>query len=596
MAGLVGIIAEQPDTRVPAAELDSFVGGYRSLRAEPEITRLDAGSRAAVAVLGNGAGSAGVEHAHGSWAAYVGQPYADAGSVLSADPQDLDGQFALLRYDERAGRIQVLSDPFGLQALYIANRDGLVYFSTSVLAIAKHLRARPDKLGMEVFLRSGPHFGALTNWEGINRVQPATLCSYGPHGSQTALYWRPAIDRRVSSLGLDDAARECVEVATETFQRRFGPAPHAWCDLSGGYDTRLAALLLGRAGVRFRTTTNGSDADLDTVIARRVASSAGWVCARGELGSDWPATCKHALADALAWGDGTLEATQLAEVLALQGERAQPQSVLFNGGGGEHWRDYAWKQEIPFGGRTTRVNFERWASVRFLHPIDTSVFKSDPTARTRASIVDRCRAYVEPYAGELNSAQLDMLYAYKAMAHFGAYQSASRGTIRVELPFYARPVFLAAFSVAPRHRNCHRLARAAIAMLDPHVAELPTSHGDLATPVRLRNAHRFAPFLYNRARGAARKLTQNLPGPTIGALTVETPEPVQLARRRALESFTRQTGFDPDRMRTGAVYDGHALRRLACSPEATTNGWSTLGRIITAELALAAVGAEVGEG
>jgi hypothetical protein len=125
------------------------------------------------------------------------------------------------------------------------------------------------------------------------------------------------------------------------------------------------------------------------------------------------------------------------------------------------------------------------------------------------------------------------------------------------------------------------------------VAALPTTHGDLATPLTLRNAHRFFPFVGNRARGAARKLTQNLPVPTIGALRTGVPDEVERARRRTLDRFVRDTRLDPARMRAGALYDRRALRRLAGSPQATTAGWRTLGPIITVERALEAVGAEL---
>jgi hypothetical protein len=231
--------------------------------------------------------------------------------------------------------------------------------------------------------------------------------------------------------------------------------------------------------------------------------------------------------------------------------------------------------------------------VRFLHPIDTSVFKVDPTARARANLVERSRAWAAPYADELNSVQLDILYAYKAMAHFGAYQSASRGTIHVELPFYAKRAFLAVFSVAPRHRNSHRLARVAIEELDSRIAALPTTHGDLATPLRLRNAPRFIPFAANRARGAARKLTQNLPGPTIGALRADIAETIERARHETLERFVGDTGLNPAQMRSGALYERRALRRVANSSTATTGSWGTLGPIITVERALEAADAVV---
>jgi hypothetical protein len=177
------------------------------------------------------------------------------------------------------------------------------------------------------------------------------------------------------------------------------------------------------------------------------------------------------------------------------------------------------------------------------------------------------------------------------MAHFGAYQSASRGTIGVELPFYAKPVFVAAHSVAPRHRNWHRLARIAMEMLDPDIAGLPTTHGDPAIPLRPSNAHRFAPFVAVRAKGAARKVTQNLPGPTLGTLRSQPLGDVLGARQRALARFLADTDGDPSRMRSGPLYDATGLRRLLTSATAPTSGWRTVGRILTAELAMEAADA-----
>jgi hypothetical protein len=599
---LVAIVAEAPDARATDEELDEFASCYRQLRSQPEHTRLSAGALGAAVLFGTADDlSVGAQRRERSWAGYVGSLHTEESSLIEAGTAALDGQFALVRYRAEAQRYEVLSDPFGLQALYISRRAGLTYISTSALAIAKHLAARPNVDGLEVWLRTGPHFGELTNWDAVKRFAPATARSYGSGGMRCETYWSPKVERRIAAMQLEPAARECVEVATEAWRRRFavdgGPMARlssAWCDLSGGYDTRLAALLLDRAGVKFATNTNGSPADPDAVIAKRIATLGGWRWELGTLSGDWPQRCERLIPDAIAWGDGMLEATQLAQVMALQQERGRGPTLLFNGGGGEHWRDYAWKQEFPFGGRRKHVDFDRWVLARFMHPIDASVFKSDPTRRAHASLVERCRDYVAPYADELNSVALDMLYAYKAMAHFGAYQSAARGTLRVELPFYAKEAFLAAFSVAPRHRNSHRLARNAIARLNRRIAELPTTHGDLASPLQVRNAHRFVHFYTTRLRGAARKLTQNLPGPTIGALTISTPKGIEAARRQVLDAFLARTDADPAKMRSGALYDGGALQRLATSHAATTAGWATLGRIITAERTLEAVDAWVG--
>jgi hypothetical protein len=110
----------------------------------------------------------------------------------------------------------------------------------------------------------------------------------------------------------------------------------------------------------------------------------------------------------------------------------------------------------------------------------------------------------------------------------------------------------------------------------------------------LRNAHRFAPFFATRARGTARKLTQHLPGPTLGALPDSTARPSETARRRVLDAFAADTQqLDPAKMRSGPLYDAAELRRLALSERATTSGWRTLGRIITVERALEVADAHI---
>lgn len=160
----------------------------------------------------------------------------------------------------------------------------------------------------------------------------------------------------------------------------------------------------------------------------------------------------------------------------------------------------------------------------------------------------------------------------------------------MELPYFAKPIFETPFSVAPKLRNFHRLMRHAIWLLDRRVAALPTTSGGPAEPVSLRNAPRFLPYLTRRGRGAARKLTQNLPGPTIGRLPPTADLHELDLRRRSLEELVSCTGLDPVRMRSGPLYDGRGLRALAGSPGALLSGWPLLGRIITAELALQTVG------
>jgi hypothetical protein len=593
MAGFVAVIRHDAQMRSAVEhELHGLVRAYGELRNESEHSRLEAGELASIVLLaGEYEPRCESEATATGWAAWLGTVFAGAKGPITAMPAELDGQFALLRFDALERRVELLSDPFGLQAVYVAERVGTTLVSTSALALARHLRSRPSRLGIEVFMRSGPHFGELTNWEGITRLPPAAQLTFDVLGTRDrTVYWRPELEQSLGRLDQERAARQCVDVAVSALTERYRNWSNSWCDLTGGFDSRLASLLLDHSGVSFKANTVGPADAADVVLGKQVASAAGWQWARSEPESS-PDRWQAQAADALSWGDGQMEIVQLAGVLDGHRKRAGTATSLFAGGGGEHWRDYAWQQEGPLGGRTHRVAFQRWVDMRFLQPMDTSPFASDPTPGVRENLVERCRSYVTPFAEELNSVQLDMLYALKSMAHFGAYQTAARGVMAAELPFYAKPVFTSAFSVAPKHRNFHRLMRRAIALLDPHIASLPTTAGGPAEPLRAGNINQFRPYLANRSRGAIRKVTQRLPGPTLGSVPPRRFEFEAGLRGHLLADLDARTNLDPQRMRTGRMYHRERLRSLLRSPEATTRGWNTVGRIITLELSLEAVDA-----
>jgi hypothetical protein len=594
VAGLIAVLGQPPGGRSAAEELRALVRCYRLLRGQQlRCEELTAGPLGVAALLLRADGGGGrLERRGDSWAAQVGRVHGAAGAALERAPQALDGQFALIRYEQGTGRLELLSDPFAMQALYVAERDGVRYACTSALALAWYLGARPSALGIEAFLRSGPHFGPLTSWEGIRRLEPATLLVHDRGGVHPPVsYWRPALDQRLARSSLQTTVAECVERLSAAMAAGFGSLPEPWCDLTGGFDTRLGSLLLRRAGVSFHAETVGEPDHEDVQIARRVAASAGFPWERQPVPGCVVEHWRQAVSLALGWGDGVLEVAQLAEVLAGHRQRGQLRRSLLASGGGEHWRNYAWQQEGLSGGRRHGANLERWASVRLLHPIAMAPLRAGITERVRESLLERARAHLAPHPGELGSVALDRLHAYKSMGHHGAYLSAARGALDAELPFYTKTAFSAALSSAPAHRRFGRLARSMLWSLDPKVARLPTSSGGPGEPIRLAALPRFAPYAQRRARAGARKLTQNLPGPTLGRLPAGfRPDGVAL-RERLLGELRERTGLDPARMRAGSLYDRDGLRALAASPEALAGGWTTLGRIITVELALERVDA-----
>ena len=583
MTGLVAIVSYDPSRSVTGEELDEFAAGYEALRGASDRALVEAGSQAAIALLGPESDLQGAVSREGQvLAAVVGHVL--GGSPLHGRLEDLDGQFALVRVN--GDETVVASDPFAMQALYIAERDGRTYVSTSSLALAGHLRATPSRHDFLSFLRTGYHFGTQTLWEGVERLDPGTAVSIGPRGSERRVYWRPERDERVAGLDLESAVANAIETAVETYKALLTPASPAWADLTGGYDTRLLMLLLREAGLELTANTRGDERGSDRRIARQLAELGNWRLLDLTVPEDWAADVLRMLPAAVAWADGTLEVLELSWVLWAHERLGQECTRLLIGGGGEHFRGFAWRQEFLRGGRTTHVRFENWLDMRMLHPMDISLFAEDPTAAVRDDFEARMRNWVEPYSSELNTTQLDVMYAYKATGHFGTYRSADAAFLDARLPFYLKPVFNAAFSTSHRHRDGHRLMRHMISRLDPRLGAVTTSTGGPAEPRRLTNVHRFAPYYAQLAQKALNKLTQRAFGRTLAPERVRSWWCPPAARSAAIDALGARGG----ELRLGPLLDPAAVGGLfERAGRDDFRETTVLGRVLTAELALRAV-------
>ena len=521
----------------------------------------------------------------GSWSVVAGVAHGAQNASLP-DAALLEGQFALLTYDEQSQTLGVATDPFGLFPLFHATRNAMHYFSTSALAIAKHLAAAPDVLGLFLFLREGYHFGARTHWRGVERVEPGHRMHFTADGSRIERYWRPEPDEAVTRLDLAASVGFCLRACVDTFRSLYANDERTWADLTGGYDTRLLTLALKRAGAHFRTNTIGADWMDDVRIARAVAETAGFEWTRfppdAEVGDSFPAF----LARALGAGHGHLDVLQLMGVLATHDVKRARLGRLLTGGGGEQFQFHAWQTEFAHAGRSTRVNMDNWVRMRMLLSLDTSAFADYPASEVEADIRDRCAAWVDPYRNEINTRQLDLLHAYKMTGHYGAYTGAASSVLRAELPNYMRPVFLAAFSTSYRHRNGHRLMQHMIEELQPSAAAIRTTRGGPAQPMRVRNVHRFLPYYVRLASKAAERVT----GLHIHVPRAERRVPIPSTRRLAARTLLG----DVRSFRSRALYRGDELERLfgdAAQPEFAQA--TLFGRIVTVEAALRAVDAEI---
>ncbi len=595
MADLLAIISHDRGRPVPASALAKLSATYESLRGAFGSQGSVGCGWARVQVIDHAAPAMiGVEHDGEGFSAWAGPINGRAGTRVGLE--SLDGQFALVRLDQTGTTLRVVTDPLGMKPLFTARTGELTYVSTSALVLAKHLRSRPSRSGLERFLRTGSQFGCETPWEGITRMQPATALNFTPRGAQLDTYWLPAVEEDVHRLDFAECAEVCIGRAVEAMSASYQGA-HPWLDLTGGFDTRLLALLARQAALDFDTNTSGKEDSDDVRLARRIAEKAGWSWTHFRPPDGWSELLPARLTEAVVWGDCHLDAISLSEVMQGHRQRAQTETMLLNGGGGEHFRDYPWSQELLSAGRSTSVNLERLIAWRALTPIDLSIFESDPTPRVSAGLRSEFEARIAPFSSLPNTFQCDLLYALKATGHFGAYQAAAGAWMHVELPFYLKASFTTAISAQARHRNFHRLMRKMMQRLDPVIAAIATDTGGPAEPLGIANLYRFAPYPWRRGKRFLTRIRGGLAQLGGGASdSAGGPGPREAALGQVIGALREQGRLVPGQMRSGKLYDQARLAQLldrAISDPAGAD-WSTVGRVLTVELALDALDSGLG--
>jgi len=584
MSGFVAAVSLTGDTTRPVEEARRLAGHYRALR----------GTAARVAEAGRDAPAAAVAlgaeltcDADG-WTVVQGPALGPRSHPL--DPADLaatDGQFAALSWDPVRRRFLAATDAFATAPVYVARRGSLLYLSSSAMVLACHLRPPVSTVGLRQFLVTGSQYGPHTHWEGVRRLEPGTLLEVVGDRVSERVHWQPEPDPSVEALDLPAAVDLMLDAVVGGLQQRLGGRP-SWVDLTGGFDSRLMALMAERAGVELATYTRESSIHPDVAMARDIARRREWPWRELRVPWDWQDRLPDLVDGALAAGDGRLEVLQLARVAWGHRELARRVPRLVSGGGGEQLMDRMWLTEQPRPD-TRQPHLERWVRVVASRAIEQDVLAPGSVERTRETILELVRPVAARYADEPASRQLDACYAYKSSGHFGAYRAADDLELEAHLPYYWKAGFAVSFAIDRRHRTGHKLSRHMLERLDPQIAALPTTRGGPAAPMRLTTAHRHLPFYLLMARKTVNKTAQLTVGRTPFPLpkAFGWPEP---ASNAAVVDRLRSSGIlDSRELRIRPMLSDEGVRRL----ETLDLSGRMLGRLLTAELALARTGTEL---
>lgn len=540
----------------------------------------------------------------GSWiftmgsVAYSGRRVSDSAlsgmlSDIAKNPiaaaKRLSGVFAVVTFDSPRQRILVVPSALGLYAVFVRRtEEGLVGISSSLLALTALGPVTLDEFTYQSLYRCGHRLPPKTLFSQISSVPEGCLIEVGSAGYHEHRYWAPAFDHRAPDT-ISGAAESVAKELTGYCASLIEPGARVFSDLTGGYDSRVSTASLIRSSIPFIPTVVGSAGHPDVLASRRICRAENLALHVADPMED-PNTLSTEIEAALLLSEGcvdafTFAATLRAKKMLLAEAGARPVTMV-SGGLGECYRDFFWAQEFLDRGKYQPASIERLIRYRLdSSPVRMDLFARDWHQDWKKNLQKYLAEIVEPYSGQRNTAQIDVVYLRKMSGMIGAFSTATSRFSAPLVPFSSLPALEIALSVPARWRYGARLLRHVAFALAPRFASYMTLSGCPCAPMNIRNWYRFLPRQMMQAERLMRKLSTVWMGRTVFPDYVE-PQPETNPYAIFIDAETRPGGhLHWDSMQTADWYRPAALARLlleARHPAGFRNR-STISRIYTCE-------------
>ena len=490
--------------------------------------------------------------------------------------EDFDGSAAIACHDA-SGALALITDRLGTLHVYRVQAGACTLFSTSSLVLAALTRPDWDTVSWREFLATGTVFEQRTLFRGMEKLPPARVLLLRDGCERWArTYWSPATAMydRAPFRGDVPALAAALEKAVDTIGRNF---PRPVMDLTGGFDSRVLLAALLRSGQDFATVVNGDAGDADVQTAGLIAGAFGLQHTHQTVAPESPAEWWERAKASLPLCDGEYDVLLYARPYTAHTRLAQRFQISINGSNGELIKGYWWELLLPFIGSRGHFDEREVAAKRFVfagEPRALFAFRPDEDLADHfAGVIRRANARLSDYP---NTAKMDNVYLTLRMQRWqGRIASATSRIWPCLSPFMFRRPMELALSAPPSRRVRHRMTRRLIEYLNPRLAAMPLAQGYPALPLRLTTAHKFGPLAMEVARKVQHRVWRKASN---GA------RPVNPIRGLWEQEEVREI-CDPGSMRTGALYDGRALREfLAASRDTSFPQHARFGRVLTLEL------------
>jgi len=394
----------------------------------------------------------------------------------------LNGSFVVMVLDQRKDRVYVATDRFSSRKVFLSGENGERWLSST---LARHPTSGHalSPAGIGSLLSSGAAHGDLTPFEGVCKLRPASLYTISRSGTLGERYWEFSESGGLQGRTPAEVRKQLVEVMRSSVERRLAGQGDVFVSLSGGYDSRAVAGILGkvvadRNRVRLLTYHHGPPVgDTDAGAAAAVAAHLGF---RHQTIEAYQGDVIKVIAANAAAGQGIANFCFEVDAWQTVGPEmaATDENVLF-------------VAEIPgMGPAPKRDTAQAVLASVSLYPISTIeyfVSQLDPDAgnslrsgwsETYSQLLQQATSHWDPRAGQ------DYLYFDQRLANTLMLWRESFQTphVRVANPFLDNDVVDFIVSLPVEYRTEKLLYRQALTEAMPDLFSLPLSPGGWNAP------------------------------------------------------------------------------------------------------------------
>ncbi|HTL75900.1 MAG TPA: hypothetical protein VL654_06235 [Casimicrobiaceae bacterium] len=497
--------------------------------------------------------------------AELGERIADEG--VEAVAGQLEGPYALVVFDRRRARAQVVTDLAGTLHIFVAEHAGGWVIGTSSAWLAALTGASLDPIGTHEFLATGIVYEGRTLWQRVRKIGQSTVATLLSGGVvDERRYWSfanivPERDDFATSIlrlarAMPDAARAIGARHTRVL-----------CDITAGYDSRATIAAFLMADVPFAGTVSGPEESRDVVISRAIAArfDIPHVHAAPALRGD-----AAEFEDAIALTDGECDAADYARVAAIHRQHARDYQISVNGSFGELARGYWWELLWPSIGADEPLDAAMLARRRFAAARYDSTLFADTSFDLATHMRDVIERVNRPLRGMPNTTLLDHAYFALRMHRWQGRIASSTARIWPNVSLFAfRSVLEPVLEARASSRIRSGLIRSLLARYLPALANYPLEAGHPSAPLRITNIHRFWPLVPHYGARIGRKLAPPASGRARGAQTAQKPQ-------------RRLTPQEVDLLMASDVFARDRLQPWleAASPSAQYSRLLTLGAVL----------------